>query len=337
MDRRRKPFAQAALLAGSVLLALAPNSAWAGRKSRQWKWDKFIQTQCHLHMPPGWDWLIFKSLVKQESQFNPDAVSWCGAAGLTQLMPKTAEELGLRPQDRFVPRLAINGGVRYLRKVWNVWKAEKDGERHNWERTRFALGSYNAGVGTILRGQKHAGNVMKLPTDKWDSIDRALRYVQKRWQETTTYVRKIFIFYDEYKAERQPQLLKPKKGIHFRRRDNWITSIANKAKAKAVAEAIGEPLPAQPEPAAAAEAKPEQVDAPKHKPKAAASKRPPAMAQAPVTAAQGPAAEPVQTPARPSTSPRSTSSALARWAAIAVLAFCVVGILRLGLARRRRR
>ena len=335
MDRQREPSAHRALLVALTLSALVSSTAYADKASRQWKWDKFIQTQCHLHMPPGWDWRIFKALVKQESQFDPNAVSWCGAAGLTQLMPKTAEELGLRPQDRFVPRLSINGGVRYLRKVWNVWKAEKDGEWQNWERTRFALGSYNAGVGTILRGQKHAGNVMNLPTDRWDSIDRALRYVQKRWEETTTYVQKIFTFYEEYKAERGLQLLKPKKGIQFKLRENWIAARADRA--DAVADAIKEPLPAQPEPAAAADANPEQVDVPKHEPKAAASARPSATAQATVTAAQSSAAQAAQTPPRPSTSPRSRSRSLARWAAIAALALCAVGIVRLAMVRRRAR
>jgi len=168
---------------------------------REWKYDKLIQKTCRLHMPAAWDWLIFKALVKQESRFNPNAVSHAGAGGLTQLMPATARELGLSPEDRFVPRLSIDGGARYLRKMWNIWKAEKDGTEHNWERTRFALGSYNGGAGTVLRAQRYADRQLRLPTDRWESIAAALRHVQKGWRETTGYVTKIVGYYAEYRTQ----------------------------------------------------------------------------------------------------------------------------------------
>ncbi len=207
--------------AALLLIAHLPAPAYANRRTRLWKWDKTIARECKRYMPPGWDWLIFKALVKQESQFDPNAVSYVGAAGLTQLMPATARELGMSPDQRFVPALAIEGGVRYLRKVWSVWAAEKDGEAGNWERTRFACGSYNAGVGNILKGQRHAKK-RGWPTDQWASIDKALRQVHRHWRETTTYVRRIFGYYAEFKAERQPAAFRTKNKIGFRERKHWL-------------------------------------------------------------------------------------------------------------------
>jgi len=48
--------------------------------------------------------LLFLALIRQESRFNPDAVSWAGATGLTQVMPSTgewiAEQVGPQPFRR---------------------------------------------------------------------------------------------------------------------------------------------------------------------------------------------------------------------------------------------
>lgn len=42
------------------------------------------------------DPLIFVALIRQESNFDPDAVSHVGAVGLTQIMPRTAKSLGMK-------------------------------------------------------------------------------------------------------------------------------------------------------------------------------------------------------------------------------------------------
>ena len=46
----------------------------------------------------GWDWRLLAAQCYQESTFDPEAVSWAGAKGLMQIMPKTADHLGL-PRD----------------------------------------------------------------------------------------------------------------------------------------------------------------------------------------------------------------------------------------------
>jgi len=82
-----------------------------------------------------------KALVKQESGFNPNAVSRTGARGLTQLMPGTAKEMGVT--DITDPKQQLDGGAKYLRKQYDRFG--------RWD---LALAAYNAGPGNV---QKYGG------------------------------------------------------------------------------------------------------------------------------------------------------------------------------------
>ncbi|MGV3617568.1 MAG: lytic transglycosylase domain-containing protein [Fimbriimonas sp.] len=87
----------------------------------------------------GLDPQLFEALVEQESAFNPTARSKVGALGLTQLMPRTAESLGVTdPTD---PYQNLNGGARYLADMMKQF----DGD------PRLALAAYNAGPGAVTR------------------------------------------------------------------------------------------------------------------------------------------------------------------------------------------
>jgi len=92
------------------------------------------EAEVRYRLPHG----LMLALVWAESRFNPMAISPAGAAGLAQLMPATARELGV--SNRHDPRQNIEGGARYLRQM-----LDRFGDVH------LALAAYNAGPGAVAR------------------------------------------------------------------------------------------------------------------------------------------------------------------------------------------
>ncbi len=88
----------------------------------------------------GVDPALLSAVAWAESNYNPDAVSHAGAIGLMQIMPGTANGLGVDPRD---PLQAIDGAARYLRS-----QLDRFGD------VRLALAAYNAGPGAV---QKYDG------------------------------------------------------------------------------------------------------------------------------------------------------------------------------------
>jgi murein DD-endopeptidase MepM/ murein hydrolase activator NlpD len=94
---------------------------------------------------------VFLRLVNQESGWDPNAKSPAGALGLTQLMPGTAQGLGVtNPLD---PKQNLDGGARYLRQQLDRFGS-----------IRLALAAYNAGPGNVENGD-------------WQRIKETARYV----------------------------------------------------------------------------------------------------------------------------------------------------------------
>jgi hypothetical protein len=127
------------------------------------KYDTLIAAAAERHKV---DYALIKAVIQAESNFDHRAISPKGAQGLMQLMPQTASSLQVR--DSFEPEANIDGGVRYLRYLINVYGGD----------LRLALAAYNAGEKAVA---KHRG----IPP----------------FSETRTYVHRVLDRYERYRKE----------------------------------------------------------------------------------------------------------------------------------------
>ena len=96
--------------------------------------DKVIDTAAKKQgVEPG----LLKSVMRQESGFKPCAVSTAGAMGLMQIMPDTADMLGL--DDPFDPAKNTEAGAHFLKMMLDRYQGD----------VPMALGAYNAGPGRV--------------------------------------------------------------------------------------------------------------------------------------------------------------------------------------------
>ncbi len=132
-----------------------PRGFTLGRIPKNWGYDGLIGlTALENQVQPA----LVKAVIAAESNFDPGAVSRKGARGLMQLMPETAQELGI--EDPLHPTDNVRGGTRYLRSMLDRYG----------DLTR-ALAAYNAGPTAVDR----YGGVPPYPETR-DYVDRVLTY-----------------------------------------------------------------------------------------------------------------------------------------------------------------
>jgi hypothetical protein len=106
----------------------------------------------------GVDADLIKAVIKAESDFDTKATSDKGAMGLMQLMPETAQDLGVK--NPYNPVENIMGGTRYLKMLLDRYHGD----------TNVALAAYNWGMGNV---ERHPD---RLPEETKTYIARVTKY-----------------------------------------------------------------------------------------------------------------------------------------------------------------
>jgi soluble lytic murein transglycosylase-like protein len=110
---------------------------------------------------------LVKAVIANESGFNANATSKVGAQGLMQLMPATAQSVGV--QNAYDPAQNVAGGTRYLKGLLDRFNGD----------VRLAVAAYNAGPNAV---------------EKYGDVPP--------YAETQNYVQNVLGSYDKYRAGR---------------------------------------------------------------------------------------------------------------------------------------
>ena len=164
-------------------------------------YDDLIKKYASIY---GVDWRLVAAQMYQESRFNPSVVSWAGARGLMQVLPRTAKSMGI--ENLTDPESGIEAGVKYLGWLRERFEQELSVKDRQW----FVLASYNAGLGHV-RDARRLARQKGWNADRWfDNVERAMlllskqKYARKsrhgyvRGREPVQYVRKIKQRYEAY-------------------------------------------------------------------------------------------------------------------------------------------
>ena len=179
-----------------------------------------------------WDWRLLAAQCYQESTFDPNARSWAGAQGLMQIMPQTADHLGVERSRLTHPESNIAAAVRYLDELERGFS--DIGDRR--ERQYFVLAAYNGGAHHIrdamalarrdgLSGRRWAevsDYVLKLSSPQYYQ-DTLVRNGYMRGSETVSYVRLIRERYQQYRGVRasSPATSSPQRSRNDRHRKKY--------------------------------------------------------------------------------------------------------------------
>ncbi|MDE2889492.1 MAG: transporter substrate-binding domain-containing protein [Gemmatimonadota bacterium] len=182
-------------------IARAKDSTRVGISGQLSPYDDLVKKYAQRY---NQDWRLITAQMYQESKFDPDAVSWVGAIGLMQVMPKTGLQLGFENLED--PNEGIHAGTKYLHQLIQRFDLEIPMQ----SRIHFALASYNVGYGHLLDARRLARE-KGWDANRWfGNVEHAMRLLSQpayyerarfgycRGGQPVYYVEKIQSLYDAY-------------------------------------------------------------------------------------------------------------------------------------------
>lgn len=131
----------------------------------------------------GIDWRLLAAVAYTESRFDPKAKSRFGATGIMQLLPATAQRVGVT--KLFDPYQNILAGARYLERLMKVFGDDGVEPR---QQIRFALAAYNCGLGHVMDARELARRIGKDPNKWFNEVEDAMRLKENpKWHRQTRY------------------------------------------------------------------------------------------------------------------------------------------------------
>lgn len=159
----------------------------------------------------NWDWKLLAAVAFHESRFDSTQVSWAGASGIMQLMPRTAANFGLSRKNIMNPEKNIEAGVQYIKSLNLSFRKIEDKQ----ERIKFILGAYNSGPAHIFDAMALASKHGKNPHLWFNNVeyyvlkkaepeyynDPVVKYGRFRGKETVAYVKNTLETYYKYSGK----------------------------------------------------------------------------------------------------------------------------------------
>lgn len=159
-----------------------------------------------------WDWQLLAALAFEESRFDTAVVSWSGARGLMQLVPRTYAIYGLTDRTVNNAELNVEAAVKYIKMLNQTFGYVKDKS----ERIKFILGAYNAGPShvqdAIALTEKYGknksvwyGNVeqyLLLKSHREYYTDPVVKSGYFRGEQASNYVVNVLRTYERYKRRK---------------------------------------------------------------------------------------------------------------------------------------
>lgn len=163
----------------------------------------------------GIDYRLILALIKQESQFNHEAMSNKGAYGLMQIVPSAAVDVknDLPLHDIISPDDNVRAGIHYFSTLLKLFQiGSKD------DQIALALASYNAGASRIYDAQDITAYLGQNP-NFWNEVKKNIPLLSKRyyslhnsvwgvekppngyfgeWRQTVEYVDKVLEYYKQF-------------------------------------------------------------------------------------------------------------------------------------------